>query len=412
MINESFPLIGHQVPVKKGFRDGSLYNIIVLGISFCVLFTAFSPTQNLQTTLNKSVGSYSLSILYAFLSVSNFISPFVINSLGERLSLIVGALAYSVYIAANIKILEPTLFIAAGVLGVGGAILWTAQGSFVIQCSTESTIGFNTGLFFALFQLNQVIGNLGTQQLLKAHIAIQTLFIIILSVSLFSLVGFALLGKPIKTDDKGVPIPKENANLPMKDRLLATIILIKDRPIQLLVPALLYSGISQSFFFGVFPSLSGANWLGYIMAVFGACDAIGSVLIGKLSDIIGRKILVFICTLFCIAGSILAYFVNTRLDNQPGYYFICAALLGFADAGFNTQLYSLIGAIYPQKGEAAAGFFKFVQSTATAIAFGYGPYAILLDHICIINGLVVLSCVLFMFADNFSKRSNIDELTV
>ncbi|KAN0029755.1 hypothetical protein ACTA71_007892 [Dictyostelium dimigraforme] len=411
---EAQPLINNDYRYSS-LRNRSRYNIIVLGISFCVLFSAFSPTQNLQTTINKNIGSDSLAVLYAFLSVTNFISPFVILNLGERLSLIVGTLTYSAYIAANIKVLVPTLYASSVLLGIGGAVLWTAQGSFVIRCSTESTIGANTGLFFALFQVNQIIGNLGAAALIdKAGLGNEVLFLIFLGVSLSSLIGFSALGKPIKMNDKGQIIEKENQTMSIKDRLLSTVVLFKDRPIQLLIVPLLYSGISQSFFFGIFPNLLGKEWLGYVLAVFGFCDAAGSMVMGKLSDIFGRKILVVLSTLFCVSGTVLCYLLNrlvVKSQQQMPYYFIVAALLGLADAGFNTQLYALIGVIYPKKGEAAAGVFKFVQSTATAAAFVYGPYASLFDNAVIVSSLVVLSSVLFMFADNFSKRVSIDELT-
>ncbi|KAK5583580.1 hypothetical protein RB653_005177 [Dictyostelium firmibasis] len=414
---EAQPLISSDYQYSKPtLRNGSRYNIVILGLGFCILFSAFSPTQELQTTVNQNLGSDSLAVLYAFLSITNFISPFVILKLGERLSLIVGTLTYSAYIAANIKVITPTLYGASVLLGIGGAILWTAQGSFVIQCSTESTIGANTGLFFALFQVNQIVGNLGTAALIdKAGLANETLFLIFLGVSLLSIFAFAALGKPVKVNDKGQIVEKENQTMSIKDRLLSTIVLFKDRPIQLLVAPLLYSGISQSFFFGVFPKLLGKEWIGYVMTVFGFCDAAGSMIMGKLSDIFGRKILVVLSTLFCISGTVLCYLLDRLIDDQSQripYYFIVAALLGLADAGFNTQLYALIGVIYPKKGEAAAGVFKFVQSTATAAAFVYGPYATLFDNVIVVGSLVILSCVLFMFADNFSKRSSIDELTV
>ncbi|KAF2071472.1 hypothetical protein CYY_007206 [Polysphondylium violaceum] len=396
--NEKVPLIKPQV---LSLRNKSIYNVLVLGISFCVLFTAFSPTQNLETTLNADLGFLSLSILYGFLSFSNFFSPMVVLKAGEKISLIIGTLAYVLYIAANIKVTPETLCIASGILGIGGAILWTAQGSFVIRCSTEKTLGLHTGIFFALFQVNQIIGNLGTGVLLNHGLNLSILFIILSAVCASSIFGFLLLGNPIKVDENGVPLVLEKQDdIPMKQRLMATVNILKERPIQLLIPALFYSGISQSFFFGVFPPLTGKMYLGYIMAVFGVCDALGSVGIGKASDVIGRKPLIIFSTVCCIGGSIFAYFISTRIEhNQIGYYFICAGLLGFADAGFNTLLYSLLGALYPKKGEAAVAVFKFVQSIASAIAFFYGHYVVLYKHVIILNSLVVPACILFLIVD-------------
>eukprot|EP01132_Coremiostelium_polycephalum_P002142 gene2142-2640_t len=401
-ISENQPLISssqqqQQQPSKTPFRNTSIYNIVVLGLSFCVLFSAFSPTQNLETTLNVNLGFLSLSLLYASLALSNFISPLVILKLGEKYSLALGTLTYALYIAANIKVTAPTLCVAAVILGFGGAILWTAQGAFVIRCSTEKTLGFNTGLFFALFQVNQVIGNLGTGVLINKGMSEFTLFIILTGVCTSAVIGFLLLGNPVNPEkDKS-----NEVDLPLSERLLLTFNFIKnERPIQLLIVALLYSGISQSFFFGVFPPLSGKYYLGYIMAVFGTCDALGSVIMGKLSDIIGRKSLIIFSTLCCLGGSIFAYIIHTKIEeNQIALYFICAGLLGLADAGFNTLMYALIGIIYPRKGESAVAVFKFVQSIASAIAFFYGKYAVLYQHVIILNSLVIPSCILFLIVD-------------
>jgi hypothetical protein len=55
----------------------------------------------------------------------------------------------------------------------------------------------------------------------------------------------------------------------------------------------------------------------------------------------------------------LAY--NLDLDNFPG----------FGDACFNTQLYSIIGGLFPNESAPAFAVFKFMQSAAAAISFFY-----------------------------------------
>ncbi|KAN0015971.1 hypothetical protein ACTFIU_005921 [Dictyostelium citrinum] len=409
-------------------------NIIILGLCFCILFSAFSPTQILQTTINQNLGYYTLALLYSSLSISNFISPFIVSKLGEKISLIIGTLSYAIYIGSNIYVTQPSLYISSILVGFGGAILWNAQGSLVIKYSTDETIGSNTGLFFALFQTDQIIGNLGSATLInKAGLSNKILFIIFMGISFIPIIGFLFLNYPnkIETTIKSINIQDEEEtkgnekkeekeeNLSIKNIFKSTIILFKDKPIQLLIPSLLYSGISQTFFFGVFPSLIGVEWVGYVMSVFGFFDALSSFILGKLSDKIGRKLLILISTISFIIGIILIYLANkskiTQMISNNNYnnyneeykilcYFIGSALLGISDAGFNTQLYSLLGVIYPTRGEAAVGVFKFVQSTATAIAFIYGPYASLFDNVIVLDSLVIIACVLFMFADNFSKK--------
>lgn len=45
------------------------------------------------------------------------------------------------------------LYTVSAVLGVGAAIIWTAQGAFLSKCSDEATISRNSGLFWAMLQM-------------------------------------------------------------------------------------------------------------------------------------------------------------------------------------------------------------------------------------------------------------------
>ena len=51
------------------------------------------------------------------------------------------------------------LYGLSAVLGVGAAIIWTAQGVFLTQNSDETTMSRNSGIFWAMLQFSMVIGN-------------------------------------------------------------------------------------------------------------------------------------------------------------------------------------------------------------------------------------------------------------
>lgn len=94
---------------------------------------------------------YALGALYITFAVSNFISPTIVYYLGERLSMLAGAIGYAAFVGSNILDHEASyfmpLFVGAGMLnGLGAAILWTAQGSYITKNSSDATMGRNNGI--------------------------------------------------------------------------------------------------------------------------------------------------------------------------------------------------------------------------------------------------------------------------
>lgn len=352
--------------LAKGERRGFI-NVIILGISFCVLFVAFSSTQNLQTNVHGDMGFRSLSVLYCVFAPANFISPYVVQLVGEKFALIIGAVCYCLYIAANIKVEEPILLGASAVIGFGAAVLWTAQGSVVLHSAPADKLGAYNGLFFGIFQWAQVIGNLIAGVLLSNGTSPSTLFFILTVVGSTSLLGFFFVS--------GHKVEATEA-VPVKDRILQTLKIMTEKQMFLLYLAMIYSGISQTYMFGVFPKTRPTKEVGYIMAVFGAADVIGSFVAGFVSDKLGRMPVVFSCALSMTVGStifFLQYPLHILPDEQYLSYVI-AILLGIADSGFNTQLYAILGAVFPDRVEAAIGAFKFFQAGSTAVLFFVGPY--------------------------------------
>lgn len=144
---------------------------------------------------------------------------------------------------------------------------------------------------------------------------------------------------------------------------------------------MIYSGISQTYMFGVFPSLKSipTKQVGYIMAVFGAADVLGSFVAGWASDKLGRMPVVFAAALSMTIGSTI-FLLQAPLGILPSpehalyIEYIIAVLLGIADSGFNTQLYAILGAVFSDRAEAAIGAFKFFQAGSTAVLFFVGPY--------------------------------------
>ena len=120
-------------------RNMKLYNVVMHGVAFMGLFTAFQTSSFFQTTVLKDVGLgsdlgfNSLAIIYAVFSVANFLSPFIVEFTGPRLGMGLGGSVYCLFIATFLDPKEWSVLGASALLGVGAAILWTAQVCFGLR---------------------------------------------------------------------------------------------------------------------------------------------------------------------------------------------------------------------------------------------------------------------------------------
>ncbi|CAF4294358.1 unnamed protein product, partial [Adineta steineri] len=149
-----------------------LYNIIHLSISFVLIFLPYLVAQTFQTSSDYAKdGAFAVGIIYIVFCLANLaLSQYVTQLLGLRITFIVSSLTYLLFIAANIKYIKWVLYISAFLMGLGAALIWTAQGAYVAIATNKyeqvnnlepsSRQGFTNGMFFGIFSCNRVLGNL------------------------------------------------------------------------------------------------------------------------------------------------------------------------------------------------------------------------------------------------------------
>ena len=138
------------------------FNVIAVALCFAIIFSAYNTLQNYITTLFPTLGQNSLTVLYAVAGVSVFASPALTNAFGPRATMFAGAACYVLYIASLATASAPLMLATSAVIGFGAAILWVALGVFITQNSSPHEYATNTGIFWAVFQLNNIFGNLVT----------------------------------------------------------------------------------------------------------------------------------------------------------------------------------------------------------------------------------------------------------
>ncbi|KAL8565105.1 hypothetical protein ACOMHN_005308 [Nucella lapillus] len=422
--------------------DIKLYNIIVLGIAFMLIFTAFQTCSMAEKAVLQSAyngtfegnGYTSLGIIYAVFSVSNWAAPSVVSFAGPKISMIFGSVLYFVFVLSFLKPMVWSLYTGSALVGVGAAILWTAQGNFLTINSDSGTIGRNSGIFWALFQSSLLFGNMYSYFMFRGEDTISDssrmhLFIGLSGAGLLGVLVLFFLRKPRpKTSDREAGVlnnseppgfdegnsdssefvgnvsPEPSAvqtAVPPLTSLKRAFSMLRTKEMLLLSVPFAYTGLGLTFFSSVYGTCIAQNihfgdnrkgLLGISGMLIGAGEILGGGafgLFGKKTNRYGRDPIVLMGYILHMGAFYLA-FVNMPMDSPisessgPTYFasneilaLLCSFLLGLGDASINTQIYSLIGFMFSEDSSAAFAIFKFVQSIAAAGAFYYSNVLLL-----------------------------------
>ena len=175
---------------KCGMKRSQYY--LLLGLHLCgcffFVFTAFSAIQSQSTSqFGLQLGIASTSTLYLAFAIFSLIGPFVYKGLKARWTLVVGLIGYmflavcamitSKEVAANGDINTiGWVFEILGciVCGISASYVWCAQGTYLANCASlyddakaretgnekGDSMGLFGGMFFCIFQMTSITGNL------------------------------------------------------------------------------------------------------------------------------------------------------------------------------------------------------------------------------------------------------------
>ncbi|KAM6344051.1 UNC93-like protein MFSD11 isoform 1-T8 [Alca torda] len=403
-----------------------LFNIIILGVSFMFIFTAFQTCGNIAQTVITNLnntdfhgsGYTSMSIIYGVFSASNLVSPSVVAIVGPQLSMVVSGIFYSLYIAVFIQPATWAFYTASVFIGIAAAVLWTAQGNCLTVNSDQNTIGRNSGVFWALLQSSLFFGNLYIYFAWqgKTHISESDRRTVFIALTVISLVGTVLFFLIRKREDTKAPGEEDSTNEILGDSSSAenkmtravaafkkSIKLSFTKEIMLLSVTTAYTGLELTFFSGVYGTCIGAvnrfgseekSLIGLSGIFIGVGEILGGGLFGLLSknNRFGRNPVVMLGMVVHFIAFYLIFFnmpndapiAPMRGTDDVAYMIpskevaiFCSFLLGLGDSCFNTQLLSILGFLYSEDSAPAFAIFKFVQSICAAVAYFYSNYFLL-----------------------------------
>ncbi|NXV89926.1 MFS11 protein, partial [Calonectris borealis] len=403
-----------------------LFNVIILGVSFMFIFTAFQTCGNIAQTVITNLnntdfhgsGYTSMSIIYGVFSASNLLSPSVVAIVGPQLSMVVSGIFYSLYIAVFIQPATWAFYTASVFIGIAAAVLWTAQGNCLTVNSDENTIGRNSGVFWALLQSSLFFGNLYIYFAWqgKTHISESDRRTVFIALTVISLVGTVLFFLIRKQEDTKAPEEEDSADETLGDSSSAqnkmtravaafkkSIKLSFTKEILLLSVTTAYTGLELTFFSGVYGTCIGAvnrfgseekSLIGLSGIFIGVGEILGGGIFGLLSknNRFGRNPVVMLGIVVHFIAFYLIFFnmpndapiapmegtddVAYMMPSKEVAIF-CSFLLGLGDSCFNTQLLSILGFLYSEDSAPAFAIFKFVQSICAAVAYFYSNYFLL-----------------------------------
>ncbi|XP_062338115.1 UNC93-like protein MFSD11 [Osmerus eperlanus] len=368
--------------------DLRTFNVVILGVGFLLIFTAFTTCGNIEQTLIKSLdnGSFtgsgydSLGIIYGVFSFSNLLAPTVVAVIGPQITMFFSGILYSGYIAAFITPSVWSFYLTSVLIGIGAAMLWTAQGHFLVENSDAATINRNTGMFWALLQcrLNRILTKSEFRKFVRSFDLSNLCIFVFPDHCLLLIFMFYLFKETI-------------------------IQLLKTKTILLLSCCMAYSGLELSFYSGVYGTCIGATaefgeaskgLIGISGIVVGVGEIVGGGLFGLIckNNRFRRTSVVFLGMVVHFVAFYLIFLnipedapivLKTNTQHKPyltpsvSIALLCSFLLGLGDSCFNTQLYSILGRVYAEQSAPAFAIFKFIQSIFAAIAFFYSGYLLL-----------------------------------
>lgn len=390
----------------------------------------------------------SLAIIYAVLSACNWLAPSYISVTGPRVAIFTGCCSYILFISSFFWPKDGLLYGASAVLGVGAALIWTGHGQYLTENSDSDTMSRNAGIFWAIFQSSQFAGNLFVYFVFNtAKIEAsqrRMVFSVLTGLSIFGTLLLLTLRKPpqklslgeaegVSSADKELQLPEPAREKP----LVAAWNAFKDALKLFITPEMLllsltfiYTGLELTFYSGVYSNSVGftekigekrKSFVGLSGIFIGIGEVIGGAIFGILASKISGRYggwPVVLTGLFVHLFAFISIFLNLP-NNAPfgdtsdvGIITTSSTLamagsfaLGFGDACFNTQIYSLLGVLFVNESASAFALFKFCQSVAAAVSFSYSTRAGLHIQLTILLVTVFLGTVAFCYVERDVRKS-------
>ena len=255
LVNTSKPSEGPSI--KTPFRRTTLFQILVVGIcAFCApgIWSAMNGL-GVGGSQSPDLVNAANALLYAFMTVTCFLGPWLTNAIGFKYTLAIGSLGYPLY-AAGLYVNnrfgdEWFVYVGAVACGISAGFFWSVEGAIATGYPESHKRGRYIATWFTFRNFGNIIGgavSLGINHKInhRGKVGYQTYwgFIAIQCLGFFFGLLLSNPDKVVRDDGTSIKAPR-GTNWKVERKEMWT--LLKSRPILLLVPLFWYFGWIQAY---------------------------------------------------------------------------------------------------------------------------------------------------------------------
>jgi len=411
----------HYEPLVHNPAQSSrnLYIVFYLGFVFMLLFSSYNTAQNMISEIYSQklhlsyLGNVTLVVVYVLLGSTNIFVGKIMDYLTFKWAMFIASWGYIVFLAAGAIACScetnPTAsycsegslvainVIFAAILGLLACIIWVAVTGYVSALCDEGSKAKFFGIFWALVQSSQFLGNIITAVVL-GYVSHLVYFLILLLLAIGAALLFLLLPHIEKPVEQGVPKP-------LNQKINDFFKYFKVHEMQVFSIFCCFSGIIMGFYTGFLYKIikqsiadDGDSDLNqktaYVFICLGLFEFIGGMFNSYVGDKMNKYVMGSISTLIielALLFSIIAYYEQNYL-----LCFFAAAGWGAGECICNSIINAILTTDMGNKLECFA-MYKFTQGIGVLIAL---LFSVVLDGQSPFIYLLIMS--IFQIAANLS----------
>ncbi|KAK9510127.1 hypothetical protein O3M35_004975 [Rhynocoris fuscipes] len=383
--------------------DRQVMNVVHLGLSFLVLFSADFTLTNMQKTINTSItedkpdyhvdGYISMGLIYLIYGIFLWLAPSLVAAVGAKWSMFIGSTCITIFFFTFMLEIDYTTYVGILFGGLGGSFVWVAEGNYLVMNSDPDTVTRNVGLFWFIYTGSLICGNCFAVFRLEGKTRIdydtrQELLQVIAVLGIIASIMFALLGAPKRFTNY-----QEIKHESPIEALKKTWQIFRTKELLILLITFCYGGFQQSFGSGVYPACVGftktfGNRAKQLVPLSGLIYGLGDSMGGLTTMLLAKMQLKFSRWNFIALGfllQVIAYsaiylnipdeavfgetFDSAIIQSRIWLSLLCSILIGIGDSCLNTQIFPLIADLEPDHSAHICALYKFSKSMAMAAYF-------------------------------------------